>query len=274
MEREGFDARIDHRSYERQGVDKVPSIHLSAAVSQMERKGIIIDRGNINREIADINKEIRQTKARIRKIKTWIYSQPLENPPTMVDTINNVAKGKNLNYRWQRIRDLQIRARVLVFIQNNDIRDMEQLANKVQQMYEQEYEVSKKIKAAERRLVTLDTHLAQFEIIKQNKAVYEKYQKVTPNKRNAFYVKCHDEITAYKSAEQYFEKIMNGREKLPIKKWKEERERLTAEKFALCEDYYKLKDDVKNVEALRRSVDNLMREDVRDVPQRTKGIDL
>ena len=40
LEAAGRPERIDHRSYERQGIDKIPSIHMGVAASQMERKGI------------------------------------------------------------------------------------------------------------------------------------------------------------------------------------------------------------------------------------------
>jgi len=60
-----------YKSYERQGIDKLPGVHLRAAASQMERKGIATDRGNINREVADINKEIRQAKARKISQAEW-----------------------------------------------------------------------------------------------------------------------------------------------------------------------------------------------------------
>jgi len=77
--------KVDHRSFERQGIiDKLPTIHMGVAASQMEKKGIRTDKGNRNREIADINKEIRQTKARIRKLKDWLYTRPVENLPYYV----------------------------------------------------------------------------------------------------------------------------------------------------------------------------------------------
>ena len=258
LRKHGHDVAIDRRSYEQQGIEQIPTVHLGVAATQMERKGIITEVGNRNREITVTNSHLRQLTARINKLKNWLYSQPLENSPSMIDMMNGVASGKNLKYRWQRIANLQTRAKVLMFLQNNNISDMESLANKVQQMYEQQYDVSKKIKAAERRLATLDEHFAQYKIAKQHKTVYKKWESVSSDKRDSFYRKHHGEITAYESAKKYFEGVMNGRTLLPIEKWQEERERLSAEKFSLCEQYYKLKDDVRNVEVLRRGAEGVM----------------
>ena len=40
FEEKGLDVRIDHRSYVRQGLDLIPTVHEGANVRQMEAKGI------------------------------------------------------------------------------------------------------------------------------------------------------------------------------------------------------------------------------------------
>ena len=45
FEEKGLDVRIDHRSYVRQGLDLIPTVHEGANVRQMEAKGIRIDKG-------------------------------------------------------------------------------------------------------------------------------------------------------------------------------------------------------------------------------------
>lgn len=92
----------------------------------------------------------------------------------MVSVMSSIADGKNLNSRWKKIADLKTQAKVLVFLQSNNIADMDHLVNKVTQMNEKFYEVSNKIKATERRLDTPTQHLEQYENYKQHKAVYEK----------------------------------------------------------------------------------------------------
>ena len=67
--------QIDHRSYKRQGVDKIPSIHMGPAASQMERRGIATEKGNINREIAADNKLLKEIKARITRLYNWSKEQ-------------------------------------------------------------------------------------------------------------------------------------------------------------------------------------------------------
>ena len=47
--------RVDLRSYARQGLDVVPTVHEGAAVRQMEKRGIQTNIGNLNREIRAAN---------------------------------------------------------------------------------------------------------------------------------------------------------------------------------------------------------------------------
>jgi hypothetical protein len=50
-----INVHIDHRSYEEQGIDKIPSVHLGPWVHEQEKKGIQTELGNLNRHIAKDN---------------------------------------------------------------------------------------------------------------------------------------------------------------------------------------------------------------------------
>ena len=49
----GHEARIDHRTLEAQGIDRVPTTHMGPSVAALERKGIRTERGNRNRQRED-----------------------------------------------------------------------------------------------------------------------------------------------------------------------------------------------------------------------------
>jgi len=49
LEATGHAERVDHRSFERQGItDKIPTVHLGVAAHQMEKRGIVTERGKRN----------------------------------------------------------------------------------------------------------------------------------------------------------------------------------------------------------------------------------
>ena len=67
------DKQIDHRSYARQGIDKVPTIHEGVVARQMEVEGKTADRCQINREVRERNslkQQIRDIAEEITKLIT------------------------------------------------------------------------------------------------------------------------------------------------------------------------------------------------------------
>ena len=163
-----------------------------------------------------------------------------------------------------------------MFLQNNNVYDMEQLAAKIARMFEQVYEISNEIKAVDRRLDTLTIHLEQYDIYKKHQAVYNKYKQHNPKKRDSFYDKHCEEVQAYETASKYLNDVLNGRTEVPIHSWRKEQEVLTRKRFNLCETYYQLKDDTKDVEVLRRNAERLIQESDRErnAQRRTQNIDL
>jgi ATP-dependent exoDNAse (exonuclease V) alpha subunit len=266
LEQQNAAARVDHRSFIRQGIEQVPTVHMGVSATQMERKGIRTERGDQNRVIADTNRELRQTNARIRKLKTWLYSQPLTNAPTLKDMMNGILGGQRLKSQWRKIADLQAAARVLIFLQNNNISTVEQLADKVVSLHEEYYDVAKQIKDDERRISKLNEHLAQVDIYNKYRNIYQKSRQLDPKKRKAYTEKHADAIGQYESALAYFKDHLKGRSIIPEKDWRAEREMKLANRFMLFEEYYKLKKDIQNVEVLRRGAENMMRE---IAPERT-----
>lgn len=65
LEQSGYEQRIDCRSYADQKKDQIPTIKLGWKASEMERKGIATDRGDINRSIQADNKRIAELKSEI-----------------------------------------------------------------------------------------------------------------------------------------------------------------------------------------------------------------
>jgi len=253
-----------NRSYVRQGIDQIPTVRLGVAASQMEQRGIVTERGNINRNIEVTNQHLRQLKARIAKLQTWLKEEAGNaEPPTLADVITNILSQRaqaGKSDRYKSISNLKSAAKMLAFLQENAIMDMAMLEIKVQSMYEKQFDIRDKLKPVERRLKTLDEHIQQAAIYMQHKAVYRQYQELRPKKQAAFAEKHNREITLFESAERYLKGVMNGKTSLPIKAWKAERVKLTAVKNRLSQDYALLKGEVCEVEQIRRSVYAILRE--------------
>lgn len=69
---QGIQEKVDHRSYKRQKVEKIPTIHLGVAVTQMQGKGIVTKRGQQNQKIKEKNLLLKEVKCRIGRLRRWL----------------------------------------------------------------------------------------------------------------------------------------------------------------------------------------------------------
>ena len=81
--------RVDLRSYARQGLDIIPTVHEGAAVRQMEKRGIQTNIGNLNREIRAAN--------RLMKVHPAAYPKPQR-----LDYRAGEKNGKNCLHKRRR----------------------------------------------------------------------------------------------------------------------------------------------------------------------------
>ena len=93
LERAGREERIDHRSNAARGLDEIPTIHEGVTAQALERKGIISDRCEINRQIKADSALLRELKAEVKKLAALVSR-----------TVPAIAEGLE-----------KLRSRVLIF---------------------------------------------------------------------------------------------------------------------------------------------------------------
>ena len=72
LERTGHEERIDHRSHAERGLEERPTIHEGVAAQALERRGIISDRCELNRQIKADNALLRELKAEVKKLAALV----------------------------------------------------------------------------------------------------------------------------------------------------------------------------------------------------------
>ena len=72
LEHSGRDEWVDHRSHAERGLDEQPTIHEGVVARALERKGIVSDRCELNRQIKADNAVILALKAAIAKLKKTV----------------------------------------------------------------------------------------------------------------------------------------------------------------------------------------------------------
>ena len=261
------------KCYERQGIDQIPTVHLGVAASQMEKRGIRTERGNINREIEISNQKLRQLKARIVKLQNWIKEET-ENTNVITGILSRREQtGQRSHY--SAINNLKAAASMLNFLTANDIKDMAGLDKKMQSMIEKQFSIREELKPIDRRLKTLDKHIEQAEYYLEFKPFNQQRRQMKPNHQKDYTEAHRRELTLYEAAERYLGGVMNGKTGLPIQSWKSERDKLNTDRQRLNGEYISLKNDTTEVEKIRRNVYDIVREEQRrEQPTRKQDMEL
>ena len=72
LELAGHAERIDHRSHAARGLEERPTVHEGVAAQALERRGILSDRCELNRQIKADNALLRELKAEVKKLAALV----------------------------------------------------------------------------------------------------------------------------------------------------------------------------------------------------------
>ena len=111
LERYGHDERIDHRSNAARGLDEQPTIHEGVTARALERKGVIADRCEINRQIKADNALLRELKAAARKL-----AQAVKNTLPAIAEAMEKLRANMIVFRYQLRHISRGRQRMKVYI--------------------------------------------------------------------------------------------------------------------------------------------------------------
>ena len=224
-------------------------------------------KGNINRQITADNKLLKELKARITRIYNWSKEQAQAEQPqdsgSLVARLYEAQAEVNRNkarYRSGRIKALQENAKLLAFLQGNGITSMQELYEKVTAMNKDYYDLRGQIVKAERRLAVLDERLEMCTQYDRCKAVRQKLDKEKPRKREQYQQEHRAELADFEAAERFLKELKASGEAITPKAWRAEAAKLTMQKDADYQEMRAMRDEIKAVEALRKTADQLAHE--------------
>lgn len=280
LEKNNLEKRVDHRSFERQGKEEIPTIHLGASASALERKGIETDKGNINREIKKHNSLVKAIKNKIKEITSWIdgllgnlqakydeYKQTkkdeLENKAELFNLYEYISiyndiqgeKTKNLSYYGQIKKgnaDLKRFVKAIYYLKDNNLRTIDDLQGKIFELARQSKKISGDIQSKTQRIKDLNQCVSCIDSIKDNKEVYQEYKSKTLFK-DSFYNSHKKEIDRYLRARKTIEKF-TGTSSIKLNEWEKEITKLEKEIETLNKDKIKIQDEFKQIDHIKYAV--------------------
>ena len=214
LEKAGREERIDMRSFERQGVELAPTVHLGPAASALEKKGILTELGNHNRAVKLINALFTAIKNKLKALKEWLTEltevindqQKLESPgdyPLLSVLMSYYDLREKERWNWSNgarnkggINDLKEKATVLCFMKDHDIYSIKDFARLLNATSGKVRELESDKKAKEKRIRDIDAILDAVKTLKELNPIREKYNGIHFTKSKEKYRQEHAEELA------------------------------------------------------------------------------
>ena len=234
-----LDCRIDHRSYEHQGVDQLPTVHEGPTVKAMEQKGIHTDKGDLNRWIRKTNAMLREAKAKIASLLGWLKEVKAElsapRPPTLVKLLSAYydARNKGAYSGKAKIGNLKKFSENVSYLESKQLRTTEDLDALLNAMQEQIDTLKESASGKQARIKELDELLRMADYYQQGKPVADKLKTIRFEKSRQKYKAEHENVlrTFYMAERKLKDQWVDG--KIPIHAWRREKAKLETEYEAL-----------------------------------------
>lgn len=264
LEAAGRPERIDHRSYARQGIEQIPTIHLGVAATQMERRGIRTEKGDTNRQIAADNKLLKEIKARLTRLYNWSkeLDEQIGNEFDGLQILQaHMEQNSDAATRYAKTKRLKEYTALFNLLEANRFTSVQQLHEKIAAVNSSYYDLRGEIVSTERRLNVLDERLKMWSHYEQYKPMRIQCDRLTGRKQERYAQEHHAELALFDTAYQYLSDLKEKGESLTPKNWRTEAKALSDQKDKLYRKMKAMRDEIKALETLRKTVDRMMRDE-------------
>ena len=270
LEENSIQEKVDHRSYQRQGIEEIPTIHLGVSASQMEKKGIATDRGNINREIRKQNRLLQEIKLRIKALMRWIRGIGKEEkaetdklkstlPPkeNLLSVFENLIRKNADNHNT----DLEKYIESYQFLKEKNIISLSELKESIVTLRDKNYKTTRAIKDTEKKTDGKVQLIDQAEKYLKYKDIYKAYTKLKKIKQEDFYNEHTAELILFESARKHLKEHLGESKTLNISKWKSELTTLKKDKKSLYSQILEIREEVEHAEKVKTCIEQLQEQE-------------
>ena len=267
LERNNRPERVDLRSFARQGIDLAPTIHLGPAVTQMEKRGIETDMGNLNREIKQVNRALLVIRKLLADLQSWIAelrekrNRLIEEmrEPTLPELLTQYLDSRRdersdwsvSGQRKGTVIDLKKVSQAVVYLQEHEIVTVEDLRAHLSEKETVFSGLDSQIRDKEKRLRDVQSLLKAWDSVSRLSDVYKQYKAIGWKKKQEKYYQEHKaEIDEYNKAFRLLCKYYPDK-KVPAKSLKAEQDSLKSEIEALRPELDAVKADLDELKTVR-----------------------
>ena len=269
--------RLDLRSYARQGIDQIPTVHMGPAVCQMEKKGIQTNIGNLNRDIKAANSLMQSIRQMVRHLKGWIAGlkekrdvlmeawEQAKEPgiPELLFRYLELRSGERTGWTAKgqlkgSVSDFNKVQAAIDFLKAREITTVESLDRHLDGISEKAVSIRGGMKKAEKRIRAIDTMLSYIDSYEKNKPVHAEYAAIGWKKKKEQFAESHrEELDAYNAAVRYFKANLKGKS-YSRKDLESERQQLAAALPGQREELEAVQADVKVLRDVRHWLNQVL----------------
>ncbi len=266
LEENSIQEKVDHRSYQRQGIEQIPTIHLGVSATQMEKKGIATDRGNINREIKHQNAILREISRRIKALLNWIRGIGKEEKVENENIKSTLPSKENLLEIFENLirknadknnADLEKYIESYQLLKEKNITSINQLKESITNLRDKNYKTTRVLKDTEKKIDKKTQLIDQSEKYLKYKDTYKAYTKTKRSRQEDFYNEHNAELILFESAKKYLKEHLGESKTLAISKWKSELATMKKEKKSLYNQISEIREEVEQAEKVKTCIEQL-----------------
>lgn len=262
----GLPQHIDHRSYTRQGIDQIPTVHEGPAVRQMEARGIATDKGNLNRLIRATNQRLREIARRIKEIMTGLseIKEKLSEPesPALATLLQQYLEQRNAGAWSQkaRIGNLKEFSHLILMLQERGIVTLADFESYMKDYQEKYASMTATLNAKSNRMKELNELIRFAGEFKRLAPTYEEWNSIHFKKARDKYKAEHErEINLFLLAKRKLDAAAPDH-KLPLRAWQKELDKLTAEYGDESETLKPIREELKHLYSIKSKLGPFLRE--------------
>ena len=254
FEEKGLDERIDHRSYERQGVELLPTVHEGPTVRAMEKRGIQTEKGSLNRWIKATNKMILAAEKKVSAMKNWVSENRRSE---LIQSLNayNSMRNAGVYSQTAKVKNLKELTDDVNFLKANGIETFEDLQGKLDELNDKIDGFKARSNEKSARLKEIDNLLILAQHYAENKPIANELAKIKwKAKREKFQAENENSLRLYHMAERKLRPYFKDG-KLPISAWRNEKAQLQKDFEDIQNQFSAVRGDVKRLWQIKYKVE-------------------
>lgn len=280
LERNGRPERVSLQSYETQGIDQIPTVHMGAAVAHLEEKGIQTNIGDLNRDIRKTNSLLRSIRKIIRGLSDWLLDlrEKKEILQAAMEKLKEPTLGELLSDYYQlrsaerdswapsarlkgAVSDYERAVQCRDFLNAHKLYRLDDLHSYFSDLEEQYNSLRKEVRSAEKRLRDISQIRSAVKTVRELQPVKDGWFKKNFKSAKDRYAEAHaDELKRYNSAYRLLKKLCGGTD-VDMNAFAAEYRSLESKVSDKTEDLEIMKADLKELRTIRYYVSQVLPEE-------------